>query len=61
VYGGALDVNPKVFILRRSDMKVLGSFDGTSQHYLAVDSKGNIFTCGLSMPRKFVPKTMPKR
>jgi hypothetical protein len=61
VYGGALDVNPRVFILRRSDMKVLGSFDGTSQHYLAVDSRGDIYTTGLSMPRKFVPKTMPKR
>jgi outer membrane protein assembly factor BamB len=70
LYGGGYDENqiagiaaaPNIFIFRRSDMKVLGSFGPSpSQHYFAVDSKGNIFTTGLSTPRKFVLKSMPKR
>src|SRR5262249_24987810 len=52
LYGGGYDEDQlagiaaakNVFIFRRSDMKVLGSFESSSQHYFAVDSKGNVFT-----------------
>jgi hypothetical protein len=51
----------KVYILRRSDLTELGSFESASQHYLSVDSKGNIYTTGLGMPQRFVLKTIPKK
>jgi hypothetical protein len=61
VFGGALDNTPEIFIFRRSDLKLIGSFRSASQHYLAVDSKGNVFTTGLALPEKFAIKSMPKR
>jgi hypothetical protein len=51
----------KVFILRRSDLKEIGSFESVGQHYLAVDSKGNLYTTGNSMPRKFVLRAAPRQ
>jgi hypothetical protein len=60
LYGGGIDKAPKIYIYRRKDMKILGSFDSPSQHYFDVDSKGNIFTTGKSMPQKYAVKTMPK-
>jgi hypothetical protein len=69
LYGGSYDDDQvagiaaakNVFIFRRSDMAVLGSIASSSQHYLAVDSKGNIFTTGLSVPQKFTLKSTPRR
>ena len=46
--------NSKIWILRRSDYQILGSFEGSGQH-LATDSKGNLYT---SDGRKFVFKGM---
>ena len=57
----------RVVILRRADLQVLGSFESAGNHYVALDSKGNIFTCGspemdrVRLPQKFVLKHMPKR
>jgi hypothetical protein len=50
-----------MYILRRSDLQVLGSFKSDGQHYMGVDSKGNLFTCGLFMPQRWVLKEVPKR
>ena len=57
--------NAKVWILQRDSLEVLGSFGqpghdpGQFQnlHFLAVDSKGNVFTSEVSGKRvqKFVP------
>lgn len=67
LYGGSYDDDQvagiaaakNVFIFRRSDMKVLGTISSSSQHYIAVDSKGSLFTTGLSMPQKFVLTSAP--
>jgi hypothetical protein len=69
LYGGGFDEDQlvgiaaakNILIFRRSDMKVIGSFASASQHYMAVDSKGDIFTTGLSMPQKFRLVSAPKR
>jgi hypothetical protein len=61
IYGGALDNTPVIFIFRRSDLKVIASFRSASQHYLAVDSKGNVFTTGLALPEKFALTSLPGR
>ena len=52
---GRYDLNAvgEIFILRRNDLQLLGSFDSAGQHFFDVDSKGNIFTCGRFMPEKF--------
>jgi DNA-binding beta-propeller fold protein YncE len=38
--------NSKIWILRRSDLHVLGSFDSPGNHGIATDSKGNIYSSG---------------
>ena len=50
-----------MYILRRSDLQLLGSFKSDGQHFFKSDSKGNLFTCGLFMPQKFVLKNLPNR
>ena len=38
-------MRPSVFIFRRTDLQLLGSFEnGRGNHEIAVDSKGNIYT-----------------
>jgi hypothetical protein len=57
---------PSIFIYRRSDLTLLGSFKTpsgiprASHHFPGVDSKGNIYTTGNLMPERFLLKTMPK-
>jgi hypothetical protein len=50
--------NFKIWIFRRRDLRLLGSFrtNPRANHYLAVDSHGNIFNTGL---QKFVFKGVP--
>jgi hypothetical protein len=61
------DPYPSMFIYRRSDLTLLGSFktpsgiERASHHFPGVDSKGNIYTTGNSMPQRFLLKTMPKK
>jgi hypothetical protein len=61
LYGNGINASARMYILRRSDLQVLGSFKSDGQHYSSVDSKGNLFTCGLFMPQRWVLKDMPKR
>lgn len=50
--------NFKIWILRRRDLRVLGSFrtNPRANHYLTVDSSGNVYNTGL---QKFVFKGVP--
>ena len=50
--------NHKIWIFRRVDLQLLGSFptETGANHYLTVDSKGNIYNSGL---QKFVFKGVP--
>jgi hypothetical protein len=50
--------NFKIWIFRRRDLQLLGSFPTRTggNHYLTVDSKGNIYNSGL---QKFVFKGVP--
>ncbi len=61
LYAGGMNSTGTMYILRRSDLQLLGSFKSAGQHFFKPDSKGNLFTCGLSMPQKFVLKNLPKR
>jgi DNA-binding beta-propeller fold protein YncE len=61
LYGNGINASARMYILRRSDLQVLGSFKSDGQHHIGVDSKGNLFTCGLSMPQKWMLKEVPKR
>ena len=47
------NMNAKIWIFRRQDLELLGSFDTArnANHYLSVDSTGNIYNSGL---QKFV-------
>jgi hypothetical protein len=60
-YATGMNASARMYILRRSDLQVLGSFKSDGQHYMGVDSKGNLFTCGLFMPQRWVLKEVPKR
>jgi len=60
-YGTGINASARMYILRRSDLQVLGSFKSDGQHHIGVDSKGNLFTCGLSMPQKWLLKEVPRR
>ena len=60
-YANGMNASARMYILRRSDLQVLGSFKSDGQHYSDVDSNGHLFTCGLSMPQRWVLKDMPKR
>jgi len=45
LYIGSSTSYRKIYILRRSDLQLLGSFDTVAGHHeMAVDSKGNIYT-----------------
>ena len=47
--------NSKMWILRRADLEVLGSFDSRGGHHMAgADSKGNLYTTGGRSPQKFL-------
>jgi hypothetical protein len=61
LYAAGMNASARVYIVRRSDLQVLGTFKSDGQHYMGVDSKGNLFTCGLFMPQRFVLKELPKR
>ena len=61
LYAGGMNSTATMYILRRSDLQVLGSFKSAGQHFFNADSGGNLFTCGLFMPQKFVLKNLPKR
>ena len=60
-YATGMNASARMYILRRSDLQVLGSFKSDGQHYADADSKGNLFTCGLFMPQRWVLKELPKR
>lgn len=60
-YATGMNASARMYILRRSDLQVLGSFKSDGQHHMGVDSKGNLYTCGLFMPQRWVLKDMPKR
>ena len=60
-YATGNNASARMYILRRTDLQVLGSFKSDGQHYVGVDSKGNLFTCGLFMPQKWTLKAVPKR
>ena len=61
LYAGGINASARMYVLRRSDLQVLGSFKSDGQHHMGVDSKGNLFTCGLFMPQKFALKDTPRR
>jgi sugar lactone lactonase YvrE len=61
LYGGGMNSTATIYVLRRSDVQLLGSFKSAGQHFFTTDSKGNLFTCGLFMPQKFVLKNVPAR
>lgn len=45
----------KIWILRRNDLQVVGSFDSRGNHHMAgADSKGNLYSSGGRSPQKFV-------
>jgi DNA-binding beta-propeller fold protein YncE len=46
--------NSKIWLLRRSDLFVLGSLDSPGNHGIATDSKGNLYTSG-TLDRARVP------
>ena len=48
--------NGTIWILRRSDLQLLGSFESGGTHHIAgADSKGNLYTTGRSgMPERFL-------
>ena len=54
VYGAGLNAAARIYIMRRDTLESVGEFESTGQHYFDVDSQGNLFTCGLFMPVKFV-------
>ena len=60
LYGGGMNRDSKIYIMRRSDFEVLGEFESSGQHYFATDSHGNLFTCGRNMPQKFVLTSCPR-
>ena len=49
--------NSKVWILRRRDLDVVGSFDTRGLHHLAgADSNGNLYTTGTTGPQRLLFK-----
>jgi DNA-binding beta-propeller fold protein YncE len=61
LYATGMNASSRMYILRRSDLQILGSFKSDGQHYMGVDSKGNLFTCGRFMPQRWILKQLPKR
>ena len=60
LYGAGINRDSKIYIMRRSDFEVLGEFNSSGQHYFDTDSHGNLFTCGRSLPEKFVLTSCPR-
>ncbi len=60
VYGAGINAAGKIYIMRRDDLKVLGEFDSAGQHFFDSDSKGNLYTCGLFIPERFILKDDPR-
>ena len=60
---GRYDLNAEggIVILRRRDLRTLGSFESAGQHFFDVDSRGNIYTCGRFLPQNFVPTSLSVR
>ena len=56
VYAGGMNATARIFILRRSDLEMLGSFNSSGQHYMDTDSRGNLYTCGQRMPQRWLLK-----
>jgi sugar lactone lactonase YvrE len=61
LYGGGMNSTATIYVLRRRDLQLLGSFKSAGQHFFDTDSKGNIYTCGLTMPQKFLLKNLPHK
>jgi hypothetical protein len=52
--------NTQIWILRRSDLEILGSTYSRGNHHMAgADSKGNIYTTGSRWPRRLLFKGVP--
>lgn len=49
----------RIVILRRRDLKELGSFESAGNHQMATDRKGNIYVSGRGMPERFLFKGLP--
>lgn len=54
VYGAGLNAAARIYIMRRDTLETVGEFESTGQHYFDVDSQGNLYTCGLFMPVRFL-------
>ena len=54
LYAGGMNATARIFILRRSDLQMLGSFSSSGKHYMDSDSQGNLYTCGQRMPQRWV-------
>ena len=54
VYAGGMNATARIFILRRSDLEMLGAFRSSGQHYMDTDSRGNLYTCGQRMPQRWL-------
>ena len=59
LYAGGMNATARIFILRRSDLQMLGSFRSSGQHYMDTDSQGNLYTCGQRMPQRWTLKGLP--
>ena len=46
--------NNKLWILLRSNLQVVSSFDAIGLHHVAIDSRGNLYITGRTAPQKFV-------
>jgi hypothetical protein len=64
LYGASINRDRKIYIMRRSDLALLGQFDADGQHYFQADSKGNLFICGQPgspQPQKLTLVSCPRR
>ena len=59
LYATGMNATARIYVLRRRDLQILGSFRSDGQHHMDTDSKGNLFTCGIRMPQRFVLKDLP--
>ena len=61
LYVAGMNLSGRIYILRRSDLQMLGSFKNDGQHYMDVDSQGNLYTSGRlrQMPQRWVLKESP--
>lgn len=64
LYGGGVNRDRKIYIIRRRDLQVLGEFEADGQQYFAADSKGNLFICGQTgrdQPQKLILTSCPRK